>query len=369
MHRGGMRVLRVYGIDVYLHSSWWFIVILLAYSLSTAYFPEQIIGVNQRGYWTMGIIAALLLFVSVLFHELSHSLVARARNVKVDRITLFFFGGVASLPEEDLEPTTEFWMALAGPLFSLALAFVLYMVAQLALPVIVVPVVTYLWQLNLILALFNLVPGYPLDGGRVFRALLMFHYKDIRKATKIAARFGQTFAVFLMFLGFLAIVGGNFGGLWFVLIGAFIWFVAKSSYHHVIVKEVLKHVPLSKVMTTNFSVLKSTDKFEKAVQFYRDEDTSTFVVQDNTFLGVVNMGTIRRISRPLWSKMLVKDVMIPKARVKGITLKQNAYDALRVIDTFSLGSVPVVDDRKVKGVVHRRKLAHYLALELEYGKS
>src|SRR3989344_3892890 len=200
---GGLRIFRIFGIDIKIHFTWWFIFVLLAWGLREGFFPQQFPGFSAPQYWFMGIVAAVLLFVSVLLHELTHSLVAKARKIRVESITLFFFGGVASIPSEDVKPATEFWMALSGPLFSIVFAGILFLVHQLALPVLLKAVTAYLWQINLILGIFNLVPGFPLDGGRVFRALLMFYYRDIRKATKIASKVGRFFGVFLVFLGFL----------------------------------------------------------------------------------------------------------------------------------------------------------------------
>src|SRR3989344_6139528 len=166
------KIARLFGINIYLHYSWWIIFVLLAWSLATQYFPQFYPEFSPKTNWSIGILSALLLFVSVLLHELSHSLVARIYKIKVDSITLFFFGGVAGIDREDLKPRSEFFMAIAGPLFSFLLAGLFYLLYRLDGNSLLTAVSAYLYQLNLVLGLFNLVPGFPLDGGRAFRALL-----------------------------------------------------------------------------------------------------------------------------------------------------------------------------------------------------
>ncbi len=185
----------------------------MSWSLATSYFPQFYPGFTTNIYWSWGIVSALLLFVSVLLHEFSHSLVAISKKIKVESITLFFFGGVAGITKEDIKPSTEFFMAIAGPLFSFFLAGVFYLIALWDVYLLVTPVVSYLAQLNLILGIFNLIPGYPLDGGRAFRAILYGYYKDLRKATKIAASVGKFFAAVLIVLGFFSLFNGIGNGL------------------------------------------------------------------------------------------------------------------------------------------------------------
>ncbi len=357
----GLRILRIKGIDVYLHYSWWIIFALLAYSLALDFFPSAYPGLSGVMYWLMGGLAALSLFVSVLLHELSHSFVAKARKIKVESITLFFFGGVASLPSEDIQPTTEFWMALAGPLFSLVFAGVLYLVHQLALPLLWEAVTAYLWQINLILGLFNLVPGFPLDGGRVFRALLMFYYHDIRKATRIASRGGRFFGGLLVFLGFLNLLGGNFAGLWSVFLGGFLWMIAKSSYEQVLIKEVLAKIPVHEVMVKKYLSVQQGDRFDKVLRLYKENADDIFIVRNKrTFVGIVDMRMVRTLSE----KLRVVEVMIPAKDIEVLSVKENTYDALRKFETQGLSVLPVVE-KSIKGVVTMNKVVHRLALEMK----
>src|SRR3990167_1085865 len=202
---GTTTIFRVSGIEVRIHYSWWIIFVLLSWSLATAFFPLHFPGLTKIEYGGMGIISALLLFCSVLLHELSHSLVAKAKKIQVKSITLFFFGGVAGITKEDMKPSSEFQMAIAGPLFSLLLGTVFYFIYKLDVNGFWTAITFYLYQLNFTLGIFNLIPGFPLDGGRAFRAILYAYFKDLTKATRIAAGVGKLFAVVLIMLGIVGL--------------------------------------------------------------------------------------------------------------------------------------------------------------------
>ena len=361
----GLKIFRILGIDVYLHYSWWLIFALLAYSLALDFFPAAYPGLSGVMYWLMGGLAAVLLFVSVLLHELTHSFVAKARKVRVESITLFFFGGVASIPSEDVKPATEFWMALAGPLFSLALAGVLFFVHQLALPVLLKAVTAYLWQINLVLGLFNLVPGFPLDGGRVFRALLMFHYKNIRKATMIASKVGRFFGGLLVFLGFLSIFGGNFAGLWFVFLGGFLWMIAKSSYEQVVIKEVLGRISVLQLMQSSES-LAPDDTLDDVISLYKKSDQDGFVVESKgKFVGIVDVARIGNVG----TNVVVASMMIPAQNIPVLGRKESAYDAFKKLETQGMTVLPVVEKGIVKGIVTRSSVLRYLTLGMKFGST
>jgi Zn-dependent protease len=354
----GLRLIRIHGIDVFVHFSWWIIVVLLAYSLRADFFPAAYPELSAGMYWLMGSLAAVLLFVSVIFHELTHSFVARAFKIPVDHITLFFFGGVASLPTEHIKPKTEFWMALSGPLFSLALAGVLYFVSMLSLPLVPAAIVGYLWRVNFALALFNLVPGYPLDGGRVFRALLMFYYHDLVKATRIASMGGKVFGGMLVFLGFLQMISGAGGGLWFVLIGGFIWFVARASYETVVVQAVLAKIPVSRLVRKPKTTLQSTDKFRTFIRLYVSGEDSAFLVMSGTKVaGVVDAAHVN-VPRNLWANLDIRAAVVP---VKPLGLRDNAYTALRQMEEQGVVLLPVVEKGKVLGVVTKNRIVHQMA--------
>ncbi|MCK4589584.1 MAG: site-2 protease family protein [Nanoarchaeota archaeon] len=366
--RGSQKIFRVFGIDVKLHYSWWFVFILLAYALATGFFPHYYEGLSSTAYWVMGITASLLLFVSVLLHELTHSLVAKLWKIEVESITLFFFGGVASLPSEDMKPWTEFWMALSGPLFSMALGMVFYFIYLLNGNVYVTAITFYLFQLNIILAVFNMLPGYPLDGGRVFRALLQMYFKDIRKATWVATKGGKFIGGALAILGLIAIFSGLWNGLWFVFLGGFLYFIAGLSYEQVIVKEVLMKVPLTKMVKGSYSHFAPNVGFDKVIKKFQANGEENFIVKkDGKFLGIVDLRRIGKLDKKTWSKVMVRSVMIPAGKIKVLNEKDNSYSALRKLVEQNLQMLPFLKRGKFVGVVYQKSLNHHIVMKLKYG--
>lgn len=378
--RGARKILRVFGIDIFIHYSWWFVFILLTWSLASSFFPNLCSGELMEGisilgcadlpklqYWIMGAVASVLLFVSVLLHELSHSLVARLRKIKVDSITLFFFGGVAGIESEDLKPSAEFFMAVAGPLFSLFLAGIFYLIFRLNGNDFWTAITFYLYQLNFILALFNLVPGYPLDGGRAFRAILHHYYKDIKKATKIAAAGGRIFAVFMIVTGLLSIFGGGFGGLWFVFLGGFLYFIAGVSYEQVIMKEVLSKVSVRDILVKRYLALDPEMKFYDFIQENIGSDEDVFLVKGKNFSGILDLRTLGGIDQRMQKSLKVKQLSIPLSEVKSINVNNNAYTAFREFAEQKVDMLPVMDKKNFLGFVTRRAVMNRLVWSLKYG--
>lgn len=361
--------LRLFGIDIKLHFSWWFIFVLLAWSLSGSYFPHILPDLDQYVYWSMGIAAALLLFISVVLHELSHSLVARAKKIKVESITLFFFGGVAAIPDEDMKPGTELQVALAGPLFSLVLGGIFYVITALNGNLIITAITSYLSQLNLTLAVFNLIPGFPLDGGRAFRAILCWHYKDLRKATYIASMGGKFFAGVLVFLGIFGLISGLGNGLWFILLGGFLYFLAGMSYEQVVVKQILSVIPVSQILTAQGPTLPSHLKFIDFVNKYSSGESDSFLVKGKNFVGVLDLHRVDAIQKSLQEITQLKQVAIPLSAIKTLTFKDTAYTAFKYFNEYNVGLLPVMGKGKLTGVVTRRMVMQRLMWGMKYGIS
>ena len=222
---------------------------------------------NSFEYWFVGIVSSLLLFFSVLAHEFAHSLVAKLHKIKVRDITLFFFGGVAQIEEDKFSPEIELKVALAGPIFSLILGLIFWVILINVQQVYIVAITFYLFRINLLLAGFNLVPGYPLDGGRVFRALVWGFTKDLKKATKYASFSGKGFGILLVLVGFLNMLFGNVGGgFWFILLGGFLVFLAKVGYEQTIVKEIFSKLTVEEIMRKKFKTMRPEVKLEKAIK-------------------------------------------------------------------------------------------------------
>ncbi|MEK6939905.1 MAG: site-2 protease family protein [Nanoarchaeota archaeon] len=370
--RGATKLFRIFGIDVQLHFSWWLVFALLAWSLSSSFFPQFFPGFEPKTYWLMGIISALLLFASVLLHELSHSLVAKAKKVKVESITLFFFGGVASIDDENLKPSTEFLMAVAGPLFSLLL-FVLFYLIHLLLDqppngnVFWAAITFYLYQLNLILALFNLVPGYPLDGGRAFRALLYAYYKDVKKATRIAALGGRSFAFFLILFGIISIASGSGGGLWLIFLGGFLYFIAGRSYEQVLIKEVLSKISVTKIMTNKYVLLEPSLRFSEFLTKYQDSDEEMYVVKSSSFCGLLDIKNITSMPAKMQKIISVKQLAFPLSKIDALRSSDSAYTAYRKISEQDLEFLPVMEKSNLLGFASKTKLMRKLILALKFG--
>ena len=229
-------LVRVFGIPIHIDRSWFVIVLLVTWTLSSGYFPSRYPGLPGMNYWVMGGVAALLLFVCVLLHELGHSLVAKGYGIPVARVTLFIFGGVAQMASEPQRPRVELMIALAGPLVSVVIAIACFylattMTVETVGQVVAFAIVKYLAMINTVILVFNLLPGFPLDGGRVLRAALWAWTGSLRRATRMASLVGAGFGIALMALGVWAIVRGSWiGGMWYILLGFFLRNAAHASY-------------------------------------------------------------------------------------------------------------------------------------------
>ncbi|MBI4152784.1 site-2 protease family protein [Candidatus Woesearchaeota archaeon] len=362
----GTKVMRILGIDIYLHFSWWFIFVILAWSLAGGFFPQYYPNLTAQSYWLMGISAALLLFVSVLLHELSHSLVARWKKIKVNSITLFFFGGVAGISKEDIDPKSEFFMAIAGPLFSFVLAGVCYGLYRWDGNFYVTAITYYLFQLNLVLAIFNLVPGYPLDGGRAFRAILYGYFKDLKKATRIAAGGGKFVAGVLFFLGLYALFAGTANGLWFVLLGGFLYVIAGASYEQVVVKETLSSVKVEELLQTDLPLLSADLLFSEFLKKDALSGKRFFVVQGAAFQGIIDLQRLAQISPQLQKVMKVKQLALPLSRLPSLTRKASAYTAFRFFSEKKTEIIPVKEKKQIMGYITRDQVMNRLIVELKF---
>lgn len=254
--RASLRLFSLFGFTVRLDLSWLLLALLISWSLGAGLFPEQYPGLSASAYAWMGIAAAVGIFFSIVFHELSHSLVARFYGMEIRGITLFLFGGVAEMDREPPSPKSELLMAIAGPIASVILAVLFFATASVSgragLAVPVVGVAETLAAINVWVAVFNLVPAFPLDGGRVLRAVLWQKKHDLRSATEQATRMGRGFGVALMFLGILRLAGGDvIGGMWWFLVGAFLRMAAMSSYRQMLIDETIRDRPVADFMRRN----------------------------------------------------------------------------------------------------------------------
>ena len=370
----GYRLFEIAGFEVKLDPSWLFLGLLIAWTLAAGVFPQRYPDLPASTYWGMGIACALGILGSIVFHELSHSLVARRRGLPMRGITLFIFGGIAEMGEEAKDPKTEFLMAVAGPIASLFLGAVFYVLYRLASGAEAHPfwlgVTYYLAWINVILALFNLLPAFPLDGGRMLRAALWRWGDNLRKATRIAAGIGSGFGLVLMALGVVGIIGGNFvGGLWYVLIGLFLRGAAKASYHQVLVREYLEEVPVGRFMTRDPVALSPELTVEEAVEayFFRLHHRLFPVVENGELVGCLSADDVHAVPREEWGGRRVGDVMRPCGADQLVDPEQDASDVLSGMAAPDGRTRLMVVDRagRLVGVVSLKDLREHLAIRLK----
>ncbi len=382
--RGSFRIARLMGIDIMVDLSWFIIVILLVYSLGFVEFPRALHPSRFSARAdvmsiALGIAASLLLFASILAHELSHSWMALQRGIGVKRITLFIFGGVAQIADEPDRPSTEFLIAIMGPLMSAALAAVFgsaWLWLQIAdnarvVRVSLTPLILLcgiLAQTNGSLALFNLAPGFPLDGGRVLRAILWGASHNLRRATWWAARTGQVIAILLIaFGGWQFFSEFNSSGIWYALIGFFLWSAAGDGYRQSIVTATLRDVTVGQLMTRVYETVSPEISISEFVeQHLLPHREQTFAVMDGTRLaGLIALTHIKRLRRNEWTVRRVRDVMTPRDRWTVLTPTQNAATALARMSLTEADELPVMNDDALIGFLGENELARYLKLNTD----
>jgi Zn-dependent protease/CBS domain-containing protein len=311
-HAGGVRIARIFGIPVYVHFSWIVVFALIAWTLATGYFPQNYPNLPVASYWARGLVASLLFFVSILLHELGHSLVALRHGIAIESITLFIFGGVARLAADAPDGRTELKIAAAGPAVSFVLA-VLFFAMSPFLSGATEAVTIYLGAINVFVALFNLVPAFPLDGGRLLRGLLWGRLGKVR-ATRAAAAAGTAFAYFLIVVGALRLVGGaGVSGIWQILIGWFLKEAAAGTYRQVKLDDALARYTVGDVMARDVTALPAGLSVEEAVRdhFLRTGYGAYPVVRGDTVVGLVSLKDVMQMSEDERAGTSVQAVMVP----------------------------------------------------------
>jgi Zn-dependent protease/CBS domain-containing protein len=361
---------RLLGFPIRVDASWFVIAALLTWSLATATFPSQIPDLEAPLYWILGFAGAMGLFASVLFHELGHSVVARRFGVNIRGIRLFIFGGVAELEKEPDTPKAEFWIAIAGPLVSALLGAA---GIGLSIPLGETPaaaVVRYLGELNLLLAGFNLVPAFPLDGGRVLRAALWAGRGDLERATRITARLGAAFGALLIGLAIASVVLGNLiGGLWLGLIGLFLRGAAKSAESAQVTQQFFEGKPISAFMTPEPRTVSAHTPIQRFVddELYVSHHRLYPVVSDaGELVGLLRSRDLARVPRTAWGRP-VKDAATPPDERSVIDADTPAADALTRMATEREARLCVVRDGRPVGVICLKDLLEHLELREAFG--
>lgn len=360
------------GFEVRVDLSWIFLAVLIVWTLAVGVFPAYYPGLPVATYWAMGVVGALGLFFSIIFHEMSHSLVARHYGLPMGGITLFLFGGVAEMRDEPESPRVEFLMAIAGPIASIVLGVAFYAVQMAAIglgaPDSVVGVLFYLGIINIILAVFNLVPAFPLDGGRILRAVLWHFSGDLRRATRIASNFGNGFGILLIVLGLLNIVQGNFvGGMWWFLIGLFVRGAAAMSYQQVLIRQGFEGVPVRRIMNANpvavpphISVADLVSEF-----FYKYHYKTYPVTRDGRLLGYVSSREVKAVPRERWAFVTVGEIMMSLNAENTVAPQLDALEAMQIMNRTGNSRLLVAENNRLLGIVSLKDMMNYLFLKME----
>lgn len=370
MARQNIYLGRLFGIPVDVDYSWFFIFILLTWMLAVSYFPAEFKQWPTYLYWVAGSVTSLMLFVSVLLHELGHSLVALRYRIPVREITLFVFGGVSKIAGEPPGALAEFWIAIAGPLVSFLLGIFFFLIQPLVAGTdVVYSVVKYLAYINIILAVFNLVPGFPLDGGRVFRAIVWGITHNMRKATFIAGNVGRVFAFLMIYLGVMEIFSGRIAdGLWIIFIAWFLESAASAQIQQQKLRDILTPHKVSEAMIRNFAVVPSDTTLKEVMDYHViGSGRRTAIVQEgDREVGLITLHHLRDIPVEEWSTKKVREVMLPLNESQIVSPTSNLWSALEKMDVGGVNQLPVVEDGRVIGMLTRESLIGFLqALDRE----
>lgn len=363
---------RAFGIEIKVDSSWLIVFGLVTWSLARSYFPEEYPSWETWLHWAIGAVTSILFFASVLGHELAHSLVAIRQGEKVRGITLFIFGGVAELTEEPDRPAKEFLMALAGPLASLVIAafFALLWLLTRNFFEPVSALGRYLATINGSLALFNLIPGFPLDGGRVLRAVIWSITENLRLATRVASWVGQAVALLFIFIGILQVSAGQWiNGLWIAFIGWFLNNAALTGYRQVVMRDMLRDVHLDDLKAATYEAVGPDLTLQKLVDDYvlRRREHAYPVVEEGQLLGIICLHDVKAVPREKWEATPVSQVMTPWERLQTVSAGDDANTVLSRLGAHDVHQLPVVEGRRLIGMVHRSDVISYLQLRSTLG--
>jgi Zn-dependent protease len=367
----GIPIGKAFGIPLRLHYSWFIVFVLITWSLAYNF-------ARAYPHWSLvnsiatAIITSLLFFGSVLAHELLHSIVAKAAGIPIQSITLFIFGGVSHMGEEPKQPQVEFRMALAGPLTSLVLGGIFLAIWHWLgdTSEFIKAICFWLGWINIALAAFNLVPGFPLDGGRVLRSLLWWQSHDLRKATRIASNIGRGIGYLLILIGIALIFFGNWiNGLWLAFIGWFLENAATSSYRQLALQDILRGHRVSELMTRDCPTIPPQVTIQQLVndQILTSGRRCFPVVQNDRVLGLITIHDIKGVPREQWPAKTAGEVMTPFANLKSVRPDEDLTTVLKILTEKNINQLIVVEDGKIIGIIARDNLLSFISVRSELG--
>lgn len=363
---------KIFGIPIRLHFTWFIIFILVTVSLSLHYFPTTYPFWDTALYWVIGIITGILFFASIIAHELSHSVISRANGVPVKSITLFIFGGVAQISREAVRAAGELKMALAGPLSSIAIGVIFGIVWRLSEPFSEPTSALAFWlmRINFALAIFNLIPGFPLDGGRVLRSIIWQATGNFKKATRVATLVGQGVAYLFILVGLVVAFRGYIvDGIWLALIGWFLENAASSSYRQALLSTTLANITASEVMSTDCPVVPRNLTVKQLVQehVFPSGRRCFMVTADGHLEGIITLKDIKAVPQHQWDFTTVEKAMTPLARLTVARPNDNALTVIALMDEGDINQVPVVEGKRVVGIIGRDNLLRLIHTRSELG--
>jgi Zn-dependent protease/CBS domain-containing protein len=372
MSQKGISLGRILGIPIELDYSWFLVFALVAWTLAAGYFPAEFKNWPVAEYWIVGIVTAILFFVSVLLHELGHSVVARRNKIPVSSIKLFIFGGVSQIGTEPPSAGVEFVMAVVGPLVSFGLAGIFALLARgLASFTPAVALTRYLAYINLVLGAFNLIPGFPLDGGRVLRSIVWGGTRDLQRATFVAGTVGRFIGFLFILVGVWQVIIGNFvNGLWIGFIGWFLESAAASQMERQRVYGLLAGHKVSEAMSRDYTTIRPGLTLQQLVD---DHILSTgqrsFVVQDNGHVdGLLTLHDVKEVQKDNWSTTTAREIMVPVATLKRIGPETELWDAIEEMERDGVNQLPVMTEGQMVGMLRRDDIISYLRVIRELGR-
>jgi len=370
--RSSFQIGRLFGISIKIDYTWFVIFALIAWTLGVHYFPLYYHFWSKSTYWIMAIITAIVFFASVIAHELAHSLVSKAKGVPVNSITLFIFGGVAEISDEPKKPGGEFWMAIVGPLTSLTIA-IIFRILYLLFGEHRTPfsaMALWLSFINLTIALFNLIPGFPLDGGRVLRSIIWGITKNLRTATRAASIVGRLVAYLFILWGIWMIFTQNrvFDGIWIAFIGWFLENAASSSYRQMALREALQGMKVRDIMASDCINLPKDLTVREFVDSYilQHSNHQCFPVTDNDkIIGIVTLQKVKDIPKDDWYKMTMEEAMTPLHEMASVKPEDEVFTVMQKMAIERANQFPVVENGQLIGTVSRDNILNVINLKTE----
>ena len=371
MPTSGIKIGRIFGIPIYLHATWFIVFALITFSLAKQ-FAYLHATWSEPQHWAAGVATSLLFFGSVLLHELGHSVIALRYRIPVVSITLFIFGGVARIGREPDSARKEFNIAIAGPLVSFGLAGIFTLISnphvfgEGGMPD---AMAGWLARINLMLGAFNLVPGFPLDGGRIFRALVWWRTHDFARATRLASRIGQFIAYGLIVLGiWRSLTAGLMAGLWFVFIGWFLLNAAQESMSQVAIRDALAGLRAADIMTQELPTIPGHLTLDEYFQeLLRTGRRCHLVISDGRMAGLMSVHALNRVPREDWPVTSVQAAMIPRDLVHLAAPDDPLLGLLERMQSEDVNQMPIVSDGRVVGIVTRDSILRVIQTRLEIG--